>query len=250
MGGSETGAARLSAATAAHYWAGVAEGDAAFLRFCHLGDDDNEPEPGVSLALEDGRGLPTLHRLAALGHVPALRVLLADVRADPNQRERAAGQTPLHLAAAKGQLEAAQLLLESGADAAARDAAGGWSALHAAARAGQDELIDCLLRGAPPGAVDARADGGDTPLMRAAFWGRASAVERLLAHGADRRLANGAGADALALACAGPYAEQAALPGIRALLLRPDRRGKAGAGARAGEGGAGGSADAVAAAPS
>lgn len=205
----------------AHYWAAVYEGDADFIRLYLLGDEDNEPEPGITLELEDARGLPTLHRLAVIGHQAALHLILADAGANVNQRESAYGQTALHLAAIKGHVDIVELLISFGADIDARDAVGGWTALHGAARAGQDDVIQFLLDRAPTGFVDVRAARGDTPLMRAAYWGRVSSVRLLLARGASRTLTNDDGDDANALACRGPCADLLGLGHIRVDLLRP-----------------------------
>ncbi|KAG8462646.1 hypothetical protein KFE25_004622 [Diacronema lutheri] len=204
-----------------HYWAAVYEGDTDFIRLFLLGDDDNDPEPGITLELEDARGLPTLHRLAVIGHQAAVHFLLATAGADVNQRESTYSQTAMHLAAVKGHVEIVELLCAFGADLHARDAVGGWTPLHGAARTGQDEVIVRLLARAPAGYVDVRATRGDTPLMRAAYWGRVSSVRLLLALGASRTLTNAEGHDANALACNGPGADLLGLGDMRVDLLRP-----------------------------
>lgn len=48
--------------------------------------------------------------------------------------------------------------------------------------------------------VNARNHDGDTPLTNAACWGSRKVVELLLAHGADRELADGVGASPAQLA--------------------------------------------------
>jgi len=197
-------AARPDSDREAQFWAAVYEGDVDYIRLFLLGDEDSDPEPGITLELPDARGLPILHRLAVIGHTAALRFLLDEAGADINQREPAYGQTALHLAASKGHVEVVELLLAAGADCLALDDAGGWTAVHAAARGGHDETIRFLLERGPPDYVHARAANGDTPLHRAAYWGHVSTVRTLLAAGGNRRARNAEGKDVLALACRGP----------------------------------------------
>jgi ankyrin repeat protein len=204
-----------------NYWAAVYEGDTEYIRLFLQGDDDNEPEPGITLDLEDARGLPTMHRLAVIGHQDALRFVLDKGAADVNQREGTYGQTALHLSAIKGHVEVVQQLLSCGGDLLATDRVGGWTALHAAARAGQDEVICLLLDRGPPDYVNMRGSRGDTPLHRAAYWGRASTVRLLLSRGADRAALNDDGHDATALVCRGPGADALGISTIRVDLLQP-----------------------------
>jgi ankyrin repeat protein len=105
------------------------------------------------------------------------------------------GETPLMMAALKGNLDAARQLVERGAQVN-RD---GWTPLHYAASGGDSAAVVAWLleRGAK---VDARAPNGNTPLMMAARYGAFRSVELLLARGADARLSNGAGMSAADLA--------------------------------------------------
>jgi hypothetical protein len=205
----------------AHFWAAVYEGDVDYIRLFLLGDEDSEPEPGITLELPDARGLPILHRLAVIGHLEALRFLLNEAGADVNQRETAYGQTALHLAASKGHVEVVELLLGAGADCLALDNAGGWSAVHAAARGGHDETIAFLLERGPVDYVNTRAANGDTPLHRAAYWGHVSTVRTLLHAGGNRLLRNAEGKDVLALACRGPGVAMLGVANMRFDLLQP-----------------------------
>ncbi|HZF78742.1 MAG TPA: ankyrin repeat domain-containing protein [Rubrivivax sp.] len=125
--------------------------------------------------------------LAVLLAHPQIKVDLAN----------ASGETPLMMAALKGNLQGTQRLIERGAQINRE----GWTPLHYAASNGQEDstaVVKLLLdRGAP---VDARAPNGNTPLMMAARYGAFRSAELLLARGADRRLRNNAGMTAAELA--------------------------------------------------
>jgi ankyrin repeat protein len=102
----------------------------------------------------------------------------------------AANETPLMIAAMRGETEAAQALIAHGA--AVNRA--GWSPLHYAATGGSAAVEKLLLaRGA---AIEARSPNNSTPLMMAAKYGSEEAVDALLAAGADLRARNDLGLDA------------------------------------------------------
>jgi ankyrin repeat protein len=120
-----------------------------------------------------------------------------------------AGVTPLHLAAAVGLKEVAELLLAKGADANAKTSQDLWGGylemtgavragatpLHAAATSGDPNTVKALLaRGAQ---LDARDESGDTPLHHAAISGNTDVVEFLTAKGADVNAQNTEGATPL-----------------------------------------------------
>jgi len=103
----------------------------------------------------------------------------------------AAGETPLMMAALRGQLDWAKKLLVRGAQINRE----GWTPLHYAATAADGEsCVDLLIK--EGAALDARSPNGSTPLMLAARYGRESAVDALLKAGADRRLRNEKGLSA------------------------------------------------------
>uniref|UniRef100_A0A673HI56 Protein phosphatase 1 regulatory subunit 12C-like n=1 Tax=Sinocyclocheilus rhinocerous TaxID=307959 RepID=A0A673HI56_9TELE len=70
------------------------------------------------------------------------------------------GATPLHVAAAKGYLEAIKLLCQCGLDVSAEDY-DGWTPLHAAAHWGQSEA--CRLLAEQLCDMEAHSNGGQTP---------------------------------------------------------------------------------------
>lgn len=99
----------------------------------------------------------------------------------------AADETPLMMAALRGQLDAARQLLDRGA-ALNRP---GWTPLHYAASGPEHRMVALLLeRGAQ---VDALSPNRSTPLMMAARYGPEAAVDLLLARGASLRARNDAG---------------------------------------------------------
>ena len=97
----------------------------------------------------------------------------------------AAGETPLILAAERGDAPLARALLGAGADAAAASYSG-WTALHGAAESGSVPVIELL---AAAGAdVSARAESGKTPLDIARQYEKPEAVAALGALGASANL--------------------------------------------------------------
>jgi uncharacterized protein len=93
-------------------------------------------------------------------------------------------ESPLMLAALKGQLKLVELLLQRGADVNKT----GWTALHYAATGGHVQIMELLLD--RHAYIDARSPNGTTPLMMAAMYGTKEAVELLLVAGADWTLNN------------------------------------------------------------
>ena len=90
-----------------------------------------------------------------------------------------AGESALMMAALKGDIAAAKMLLERGA----KVNQSGWSPLHYAATGPEPELVRLLLeRGAE---VEAASPNGTTPLMMAAQYGSEDSVKLLLDRGAD-----------------------------------------------------------------
>lgn len=117
-------------------------------------------------------------------------VLMASKATDLN-RLNAAGESPLMIAALRGNLELCKRLVARGAQVN-HD---GWSALHYAASGPNVAVIDFLLQ---QGAnLEGRSPNGTTPLMMAAGYGSEQAVDRLLAARAEIRATNEQGLSAV-----------------------------------------------------
>lgn len=101
------------------------------------------------------------------------------------------GESPLMLAAIKGQLETAAALIKRDADVNKT----GWTPLHYAASKGHLAIMNLLLEN--HAYIDAESPNGTTPLMMAAQYGTGPAVQLLLDAGADPLLKNQPGLTAI-----------------------------------------------------
>lgn len=146
-----------------------------------------------------GSGWSPLHYAAALGDVKKVRALLE--RGFPVDAKNEFARTPLYVAAKRGELEAVALLIQSGADVNAREGRGGYFPLHIAAGFGQTEVVQYLLQHGA--VVDARTFYGDTPLMEVTYnaWHKDSSILKLLHQwGASLTASNKEGCQALCYA--------------------------------------------------
>lgn len=115
--------------------------------------------------------------------------LLANPKIDVDA-VNAHGETPVMMAALRGDLALTRQLLDRGA----RVTREGWTPLHYAASGPDLQVVELLLaRGAP---IDARSPNGTTPLMMAARYGAIDAADLLARRGADRTLRNDRGLNA------------------------------------------------------
>ena len=103
-------------------------------------------------------------------------------------------ESPLMMAALKGQLDIAASLIKRDADVNKT----GWAPLHYAATNGHLAIMSLLLDNYAY--IDAESPNGSTPLMMAALYGTALAVKLLLDAGADPLLKNQQGLTAIAFA--------------------------------------------------
>jgi ankyrin repeat protein len=107
---------------------------------------------------------------------------------------RSNGWTPLHLAAARGDVSTASVLLAE-TDPIDRRNGSGQTALYEASKRGYTKVVALLLQhGANP---NARGRQGFTPLVAAADRGHADTIAMLLSHGADLAAACSFGDSAL-----------------------------------------------------
>ncbi len=126
----------------------------------------------------DPDGQPAIIR-ALRADAPRSALALAQLPGtDVNVRNKA-GETPLMMAALKGQPEVCQALIARGAEVRLS----GWTPLHYAAAGNSLAVTQFLLRQGAD--VDARAPNGRTALMLAALHGSEEIVDTLLAAGAD-----------------------------------------------------------------
>ncbi|HMN22408.1 MAG TPA: ankyrin repeat domain-containing protein [Ottowia sp.] len=173
----------------------VQDDDGALRRLLARGVDPNARNdrgvPGLVLALQEDR-------------LKAARVLLDSPRLKPEERNPA-GESPLMVAALKGDLAIARRLIALDADVNKP----GWTPLHYAATNGHVAMIELLLD--ENAFIDAEAPNGNTPLMMAAYFGSPEAVKVLIQAGADLRMRNRQGQTALDLAQQGGRANAAEL---------------------------------------
>lgn len=126
--------------------------------------------PGLTLALRE----PSPKVVQTLLEWPKIDVDAASTQAE----------TPLMMAALKGDLDVAQRLIARGAAVNKT----GWTPLHYAATGGHVALISLLLEHSAY--IDAESPNRSTPLMMAARYGSEDAVRLLLDEGADPTLRN------------------------------------------------------------
>lgn len=151
--------------------------DAAIAALLRRGFDPNTRDPkgqvGLTIALQNGSS-------------KAFAALLASSQVNVEVRN-AQDESPLMMAALKGNLEAVKALLARDADVNKT----GWAPLHYAASAGSRQhvaIIALLLEN--HAYIDATSPNGTTPLMMAAQYGSNEAVQLLLDEGADPTLKN------------------------------------------------------------
>lgn len=111
------------------------------------------------------------------------KVLLASPKTDVDA-VNTQGESPLMMAAIKGQQDMVNALLER--DAAVNKT--GWTPLHYAATSGQLAIMKQLLE--KFAFIDAQSPNGTTPLMMAAMYGSSDAVKLLIDEGADPLMKN------------------------------------------------------------
>lgn len=141
------------------------------------------------------------------GREAAQRGSAADVKGyfgqhpDELKATDADGRTPLHFAAARGDLSVVSAIIDAGADPTIADKMGRTPLHYAAARPWDrdDKQADAIVRllgekiVAAHGSIDAQDTAGDTALHAAAVAGNEPNVDALLKLGANRSIANARG---------------------------------------------------------
>lgn len=140
---------------------------------------------GASPDIQDKYGNTPLHIAALKGQIELSKVLLSH-GASPDIQDKD-GNTPLHIAAIKGQMELSKLFLSHRASPDIQSNNGD-TPLHITAREGQIELSNLFLsHGASPAIQNNR---GNTPLHSAALKGQLEVSKVLVSHGASIYIKN------------------------------------------------------------
>ena len=160
--------------------------------------------PGLYLALRD----ESLRAAVALIDWPQTNV---EIRTDKDE-------SPLMIAALKGQLEMVKKLIDRDADVNKT----GWTPLHYAATNAHLAIMELLLE--RHAYIDAESPNGTTPLMMAAQYGNAAAVKLLLDAGADASMKNQLGLNAIDFANRASREDSAEL--VAAALRATRQKGK------------------------
>jgi ankyrin repeat protein len=187
--------------------------------FSAIKHDDFEK---ISALLKRGFDPNTLDPAGAPGLVLAVKdsafkvveVLLNDPKVNVEARD-SADESPLMLAAIKGDTQLCLKLIQMGADVNKP----GWTALHYAATNGHLEIMQLLLN--ENAYIDAASPNNTTPLMMAARYGTSSAVKLLLEAGADPMLKNDLGLNAIDFAVQAGRADSAEIIAAFVRGMRP-----------------------------
>lgn len=145
---------------------------------------------GVDPNLRNEHGVPGLVLALHEELFKAAWVLMNSPRLNPNELNTA-GESPLMLAALKGNIPIAERLIALGADVNKP----GWAPLHYAATGGHLKMIQLLLEHGAN--INADSPNDTTPLMMAAQYGTPATVTALIRAGANVHARNQQGLTAL-----------------------------------------------------
>ena len=149
----------------------------------NLGTMNRLLDSGLNPNVRNSKGQTGLTVAMQEGSTRAAKLLLARPGTDIDALNTA-GESPLMMAAIRGDIPGATLLLDRGAHVNLP----GWAPLHYAASGPEPKLVQLLLdRGA---VIDAPSPNGTTPLMMAAQYGPEDSVKLLLDRGADPKRRN------------------------------------------------------------
>lgn len=157
-------------------------------------------------------GATLLHYAITEDSADAALALVRSTRVDVD-KTNLAGETPLMLAALRGQLAVVKALVEERGVEINRP---GWTPLHYAASRGRTDVVVYLLEHSAY--IDAESPNGTTPLMMAALDGNIVCVKALLDAGADPTIVNALHKSAIDFAVHGNHTEIA--DGLRSRLRK------------------------------
>ncbi|NXO74131.1 BARD1 protein, partial [Phainopepla nitens] len=140
-----------------------------------------------SPSLSESPSAPSTTKTCSQAATPLSPSVLKSPGGRTTARRNYKGETLLHVASIKGDLEAVEQLLKNGADPNVKDNAG-WTPLHEACNHGHREVVELLLR--HQALVNTTGYQNDSPLHDAARNGHVAVVELLLLHGASREAVN------------------------------------------------------------
>jgi uncharacterized protein len=204
-------ATAFSAAQAGSYddfFRSIKEDDAGVvLSLLQRGFDPNTPSPD---------GLSGLY-MALREPAPKVAAVLVDWPKTNIEVRTAQDESPLMMAALKGETEFVRKLIARDADVNKP----GWAPLHYAATGGHLDVMELLLEN--NAFIDAESPNGTTPLMMAAMYGTPQAVKLLLDAGADVAMVNKLGLTALDFAKRGGRPDAVSL--IQAAMAKSQAAG-------------------------
>lgn len=169
--------------------------------------------PGIAALVKRGFDPNTVNERGETGLTQAFKLDsyraakgLIDLPSTKVNQPNSKGETPLMMAAIKGQVDLAKALIARDADVNRE----GWTPLHYAVSAPSEDgsdlkMVALLLQ--HHAYIDAASPNGTTPLMMAAQYGTRSAVELLIKEGADPKLKNQQGLTAVDFATRADRAE-------------------------------------------
>jgi uncharacterized protein len=162
----------------------------------------------------DREGRHGLHIAMMEGSLKVAKTLLdlSGTKVDTRSKN---DESPLMMAALKGNVAFAKRLIARGADVNKT----GWTPLHYAATGGHVEMIKLLLE--EHAYIDTESPNKTTPLMMAALYGTEDAVRLLIKEGADASIKNDQGLTAA------EFALQAERKGLSAELVKAAKAIKA-----------------------
>jgi ankyrin repeat protein len=139
---------------------------------------------GADVNATDRNGETALAKAVKGEHRANVAVLLshgADTNIASTEYRHGGGRLPLHLALADEQVEIAEMLVRAGSNVNAVANWYGWAPLHMAS--GNEALFELML--AHGGQIDCRGTNGQTPLHKAATYGRDDIARYLIGKGAS-----------------------------------------------------------------